>query len=174
MRLSVFAILLLFLAACTAVSPTRSSDVAFAPVVQGGGGQQAPAEPYPAPVETGRTANADVTFVSAVRQTDGTWTFSVTVAHPDLGWDDYADGWDIVLPDGSVVKPDPESPFTRLLLHPHETEQPFTRSQSGIVIPEDVTAVTVRAHDLVDGFGGREVVVDLTAAGGSDFEVTRD
>ena len=80
---------------------------------------------------------------------------------------------DVVLPDGTVVRPDPDSPFTRLLLHPHETEQPFTRSQGGIVIPDGVTQVTVRAHDLVDGFGGQEVMVDLTAASGPDFEVMR-
>jgi hypothetical protein len=118
-------------------------------------------------------ANADVTFVRASQQADGTWTFSVTVAHPDTGWEDYADGWDVVLPDGTIVKPDPDSPFTRLLLHPHVDEQPFTRSQSGIAIPEGVTSVTVRAHDLVDGYGGQEVIVDLTADSGPDFEVQR-
>ncbi len=118
-------------------------------------------------------ANADVTYVQAVEQTDGSWTFDVTVAHPDTGWEDYADGWDVVLPDGTVILPDPSSPFTRLLLHPHETEQPFTRSQSGIVIPADVTTVTVRAHDLVDGYGGAEIVVDLTQEAGPGYEVQR-
>ncbi|MBN1679556.1 MAG: hypothetical protein JW966_04640 [Anaerolineae bacterium] len=118
-------------------------------------------------------ANADVVYVRAVQAAGGTWTFYVTVQHPDTGWENYADGWDVVLPDGTVIRPDPDSAFTRLLTHPHETEQPFTRSQSGLVIPGDVTLVTVRAHDLVDGFGGREVVVDLTATIGPDFEVER-
>jgi hypothetical protein len=111
--------------------------------------------------------------VRAIQAADGSWTFHVTVRHPDTGWEDYADGWDVLTPDGTVIKPDPSSPFTRLLLHPHETEQPFTRSQSGIVIAPDVTQVRVRAHDLVDGFGGREVVVDLTVSSGPDFEVER-
>jgi hypothetical protein len=123
--------------------------------------------------ERGAAADADVEYVRAVGNGDS-WTFQVTVRHPDTGWDDYADGWDVVLPDGTVIKPDPASPFTRLLLHPHENEQPFTRSQSGIIIPADVTTVTVRAHDLVDGFGGREVVVDLTIGTGADFEVQRE
>lgn len=118
-------------------------------------------------------ANADVRFVRATQTGPETWTFAVTVEHPDTGWDDYADGWDVVLPDGTVVKPDPESAFTRVLLHPHVNEQPFTRSQNGIVIPADVTKVIVRAHELVDGYGGREVVVDLTQASGPDFEVVR-
>jgi hypothetical protein len=126
--------------------------------------------PVPTPTVESR-ANADVLHVRAVQASDGSWTFHVTVEHPDTGWEDYADGWDVVTPDGMVLKPDLDSPFTRLLLHPHESEQPFTRSQSGIVVPSGVTQVRVRAHDLVDGFGGREVVVDLTVASGQDFEV---
>ncbi|MCL4248381.1 MAG: hypothetical protein KJ065_09585 [Anaerolineae bacterium] len=118
-------------------------------------------------------ANADVLYVRAVESPSNAWTFHVTVQHPDTGWEDYADGWDVLLPDGTVVKPDPTSPFTRLLLHPHEEEQPFTRSQSGIVIPPDVTTVRVRAHDLVAGFGGREVTVDLASASGDSYEVVR-
>lgn len=122
---------------------------------------------------TGEGANADVTYVRAVQSDDGTWTFHVTVEHPDTGWEDYADGWDVVTPDGEVLKPDPESKFTRTLLHPHQNEQPFTRSQRGIEIPEGVTQVRIRAHDLVDGFGGQEVVVDLTTDSGPKFEVER-
>jgi hypothetical protein len=118
-------------------------------------------------------ANADVTYVRAVLAQDGSWTFHVTVAHPDTGWEDYADGWDVVTPDGTVIKENPDDPFTRLLLHPHENEQPFTRSQSGISIPNGVTQVRVRAHDLVDGFGGQEIIVDLEKDSGPGFEVER-
>lgn len=116
-------------------------------------------------------ANADVIFVKAVQSSDGSWTFHVTVSHPDTGWEDYADGWDVLLPDGTVLKRSESDTFTRLLLHPHETEQPFTRSQSGLIIPAGITQVTVRAHDLVDGFGGEEITVDLTAESGKGFEV---
>lgn len=119
-------------------------------------------------------ADADVEFVRATLAADDTWRFDVTVRHPDTGWEDYADGWDVVTPDGRVLKVDEGDPFTRLLLHPHENEQPFTRSQRGIAVPEGVTSVVVRAHDLVDGFGGREVQVDLNSSGGDDFEVFRE
>ena len=118
-------------------------------------------------------ANADVEFVRAIESADGIWTFHVTVRHPDTGWEDYADGWDVVTPDGTVLKVNEGDQFTRLLLHPHENEQPFTRSQSGIVIPESISQVTVRAHDLVDGYGGREVIVDLTVESGPDFKLER-
>ena len=116
-------------------------------------------------------ADADVIFVSASQTGDERWSFSVTVAHPDTGWEDYADGWDVVLPDGTVAKASESDPFTRLLLHPHETEQPFTRSQSNIPIPADIETVTVRAHDIVHGWGGAEIVVNLTQGEGEGYEV---
>jgi hypothetical protein len=128
--------------------------------------------PTAPPDELGQ-GNADVLRVRAVQDKAGTWTFHVTVEHPDTGWEDYADGWDVVTPEGRVLKPDPDAPFTRLLLHPHVNEQPFTRSQGGIQIPGSLTQVRVRAHDLVDGYGGREVVVDLSRDSGPDFEVVR-
>lgn len=127
----------------------------------------------PTPADSVAVADADVEYVRAVEASDGTWTFHVTVRHADAGWDDYADGWDVVAPDGTVLKPDPESPFTRLLLHPHVNEQPFTRSRSGIVVPPAVERVRVRAHDLVHGYGGDEVIVDFTAAPGPDYEIVR-
>lgn len=82
------------------------------------------------------------------------WRFSVTLRHPDTGWDHYADGWRVELPDGTVLG-------TRELLHPHETEQPFTRSQSGIGIPRGVTQVRVRAKCSVDGWAEETRVFDL-------------
>jgi hypothetical protein len=121
----------------------------------------------------GNIANADIEFVRAVENTDGSWTFHVTVTHPDTGWDDYTNGWDIVLADGGVIKPEGSSQFTRTLLHPHVDEQPFTRSQSGIRIPLGVTKVRIRAHDIVDGFGGKEIEVDLQAANNNEYEVER-
>ena len=109
---------------------------------------------------------ADVLFVRARVGADGTWSFEVTVQHEDTGWEHYADRWEVVTPEGEVLA-------TRVLAHPHVDEQPFTRSQSRVAIPPDVTQVRVRAHDLVDGYGGREVVVDLTVSSGPDFEVER-
>jgi hypothetical protein len=157
----------------TEIAPTDAPGES--PTTEPTAAADAEAIPTPTPREAGSTgvANADVTFVRAVEGADGTWTFHVTVEHPDTGWEDYADGWDVVTPDGEVINPDTSTEFTRLLLHPHENEQPFTRSQSGIAIPDSVTAVTVRAHDLVDGWGGREVMVDLTQASGPDYEVER-
>ena len=101
-----------------------------------------------------QAGEADVTAVEALRQSDGLWRFDVTVEHADEGWDHYADRWDVVAPDGTVLG-------ERVLMHPHVAEQPFTRSLTGVSIPDDVDMVTIRAHDSVHGLGGAEMTVDL-------------
>ena len=97
---------------------------------------------------------ADVVAVEAVSEGAGIWRFHVTVAHGDTGWGHYADKWDVVTPDGAVLG-------TRVLLHPHEAEQPFTRSLGGVDIPAGIDAVVLRAHDSEHGYGGKEMRVDL-------------
>ena len=81
-------------------------------------------------------------------------SFSVTVRHGDTGWDHYADGWEILDMNGEVIA-------VRELAHPHENEQPFTRSLNRVPIPGDLQQVTIRAHDSVHGYGGEELVVEL-------------
>ena len=99
---------------------------------------------------TSIAGEADVVGVEVQKESAGTYRFDVTVAHGDEGWDHYADAWDVVAPDGTVLG-------TRVLLHPHENEQPFTRSLSGVVIPEGITEVTLRAKDSVHEYGGLEM-----------------
>lgn len=101
---------------------------------------------------------ADVTEVKMKQTADQTYSFDVTVNHADTGWDHYADKWDVTAPDGTVLG-------TRILHHPHVNEQPFTRSLSGVKVPSNVTRVTIRAHDSVHGYGGKEVSEEI---GGSD------
>jgi hypothetical protein len=48
-----------------------------------------------------------------------------------------------------------------MLAHPHVHEQPFTRGLSAVRIPGEFTWVRVRAHDLVHGYGGREVTLSV-------------
>ena len=117
--------------------------------------------------------NADVTKVVATDRGTSGWTFAVTVSHPDTGWEDYADGWDVVDDKGMVLKRVESDPFTRLLLHPHVNEQPFTRSVSGIKVEDGTRFLTVRAHDLVDGFGGKEITLDLGRRSGPGYTINR-
>lgn len=97
---------------------------------------------------------SDVVDVSVTAQGDDRFRFDVTVKHADEGWDHYADIWEVVGADGAVYG-------QRVLAHPHVNEQPFTRSQSGIEIPADVSEVTVRSGDTVHGLGGKEMLVKL-------------
>lgn len=87
----------------------------------------------------------EVVGAQAAKVGDG-WRFDVTVRHGDTGWDHYADGWTVFAPDGTQLG-------YRKLLHPHENEQPFTRSLGGVQIPGGVTQVIIRAHDSVHGDG---------------------
>ncbi len=100
------------------------------------------------------SGEVDVVSVDARQQSNGNWTFAVTLRHADEGWDHYADQWDVVGSDGTVFG-------KRVLLHPHVDEQPFTRSLSDVVIPDGVTEVTIRGRDKVHGYGGKELRIPL-------------
>ena len=110
---------------------------------------------------------AQVTYVKAEGKSDGTWTFHATVRHADTGWGHYADLWQIVDPDSDRVL------GKRVLLHPHDEEQPFTRSLAGVSLSDELGRVVVQAKCNVHGFGGKEVVVDLNAESGDAFETSR-
>ena len=110
---------------------------------------------------------AQVIHVVATQERGGTWRFDVTVEHNDEGWDHYADAWEVVNHETGEVLAE------RVLLHPHVNEMPFTRSESRVSIPADLTLLRVRARCTVHGFGGYEVVVDLSEAEGERFTVRR-
>lgn len=109
----------------------------------------------------GHFAMAGEPSVLKVRATvaaDGSFRFSVTVRHEDTGWDHYADRWEVLDVSGKVLA-------TRVLLHPHETEQPFTRSLSGVRLPKGLSRVIVRARDKVHGNGRVTFAVNLPKNG---------
>ena len=106
---------------------------------------------------------AQVEFVKAVQSSNNSWSFSVTVRHNDEGWDHYADLWEVIDPDTEEVLAE------RILAHPHETEQPFTRSQSRIVFPEGQRYVLVRAKCRLHGYEGKTVLLDLESEESEDY-----
>jgi hypothetical protein len=87
-------------------------------------------------------------------KTGASWTFDVTLTHPDTGWDHYADAWQIETPDGTILG-------LRDLAHPHVDEQPFTRSLSGVTLPDGLTEVRIRARCLVDGWAKDTFALNL-------------
>jgi len=100
------------------------------------------------------TTCADVIDVVVSREASGTYRFDVTVRSADAGQEKYADLWQVRAPDGTVLG-------ERVLTHPHVDEQPFTRSQSGISIPDSITVASVVARDTVAGFCGEAFEVAI-------------
>ena len=109
---------------------------------------------------------AQVTSVLATKKSDGSWCFGTTVRHNDQGWEHYADGWEVIDLEGNQIG-------ERLLAHPHDNEQPFTRSQCNIKVPLGISKVIVRAKCNKHGFGGKPIVVDLSTRQGNDSSVSR-
>lgn len=96
----------------------------------------------------------DIVDVQTTPEGDGVWRFDVTVSSPYDSPQRYADAWRVIGPDGTEYG-------IRVLTHDHASEQPFTRSQSGIVIPVDVTKVIVEGRDQANGWGGGKLEVVL-------------
>ncbi len=85
---------------------------------------------------------------------NGTWTFAVTISSPYDTPERYADGWRVVGPDGAVFG-------VHTLAHDHANEQPFTRRQTGVTIPDGVAEVTIEGRDQANGFGGGTMTISL-------------
>lgn len=82
--------------------------------------------------------------VSAQRSGMG-WRITVTLSHPDTGWDHYANGWEVLDAKGKRLG-------YRELMHPHVQEQPFTRSLFDIMIPDGTAEVFIRSRCSVQGW----------------------
>jgi len=109
--------------------------------------------PISLPALAGETNVIEVAFKNLG---DNTFQFDVTLKHTDEGWEHYANKWDVVAPDGTILG-------IRVLFHPHVNEQPFTRSLSGVKIPSEIHEVTIRAHDSVHKYGGKVINVKLSS-----------
>lgn len=92
--------------------------------------------------------------VEASETGDGTFDFSVTISSPYDSPARYADGWRVLGENGEVYG-------EMTLGHDHASEQPFTRTQTGVEIPADVKTVLVEGHDTDNGYGGNRLTVDL-------------
>lgn len=95
---------------------------------------------------TAYAGEADVVGGRITALGDGLYRIDATVKHADAGWDHYADRWDVLSPDGTVLG-------VRELAHPHVEEQPFTRSLT-LEIPAGISSITLRANDSIHGLGG--------------------
>ncbi|HEX6296678.1 MAG TPA: hypothetical protein VFZ74_08860 [Burkholderiales bacterium] len=97
---------------------------------------------------------ADIVDAKVRRSAAGVYDFDVTIRSVDKGWDYYADAFEVLTPDGRLLG-------RRELLHPHETEQPFTRELHGVRIPASITEVLVRARHKPRGYAGATRILKL-------------
>ena len=100
--------------------------------------------------------DADVIRAMFERRANGLYDFDVTVRSKDTGWDRYADRIEVLAPDGTVLA-------TRVLFHPHDDEQPFTRDVAEVRVPRGVDRVRIRAHFKPTGYNGDVLEVRLGA-----------
>ncbi len=109
-----------------------------------------------AALAAGPAAAGEADVVDAVvRRVDGQrFDFDVTIRSNDRGWEHYADAFEVLAPDGTLLG-------RRVLLHPHVEEQPFTRDLYGVEIPQDIRQVTIRARHKPAGYDGEVLTVPL-------------
>ncbi len=105
-------------------------------------------------IATATFADAPVVEAVQVDRFGSGWTVSVSLSHPDTGWDHYADGWEVLDADGNSLG-------IRVLAHPHVNEQPFTRSLGSVEIPAGAEFISIRARDNVAGWFEELFRVDL-------------
>ncbi len=101
------------------------------------------------PIDLGdETSQAFADVVNVEARVSGTgYSFTVTLSSPDTGCEQYADWWEVLDTDGSLI-------YRRILAHSHVNEQPFARSGG----PANIAAeqeVWVRAHMNNSGYGGK-------------------
>jgi hypothetical protein len=94
----------------------------------------------------------DIVAAELVPAGDGVFDVKVTVSSEYDTAERYADGWRVLAPDGTVLG-------EHQLLHDHASEQPFTRTQRGLSVPDGIDVVTVEGRDLVNGYGGASLTV---------------
>lgn len=97
---------------------------------------------------------ADVIDVKVRSAGGAAYDFDVTIRSNDTGWDHYADAFEVLAPDGTLLG-------QRVLLHPHVEEQPFTRDLHGVEIPPGIDQVTIRARHKPKGYDGETMTIAL-------------
>lgn len=145
----VSAVVLLLFIALTSCAPTTERGPEPAPGTLEA--TPAPLEPTEAPTPTSQPSTASEVALADVIAAEVSgdpqaYRFAVEVRSPDLGCEQYADWWEVLREDGSLV-------YRRILAHSHVDEQPFVRSGGPVAIAAD-TVVLVRAHMHPTGYGG--------------------
>jgi len=112
------------------------------------------------------TANEVEIVLVKFEKSGNAWRVHTTLKHDDTGWSHYADAWRVVSEAGKELG-------KRVLFHPHENEQPFTRSLNELHVPKGQNIVYVEAHDKVHGWSKQRIQVDLRKSKGERYRVSK-
>ena len=93
--------------------------------------------------------------------TGETWRLTATLSSPYDTPERYADAFRALGEDGTPLG-------VRELAHDHANEQPFTRSLTGLEIPDDVERITVQGRDQRYGWGGATVELEVPPSPATD------
>ncbi len=97
---------------------------------------------------------ADVQIKRDSADQAGIYHILVTIEHEDTGWDDYVEAWEITSPEGELlgVRPffEPELENTRTV-----------SALAGVVIPEEIKSVMIRARTHPNGIEGDPFEIQL-------------
>lgn len=111
-------------------------------------------KPNAAGSATAEQRHPDVVAVKVRATGKDTFDFDVTLSSPYDTPQRYADAFRVSTLEGKQLG-------ERVLLHDHQTEQPFTRDLYGVKIPADVKKVRVQGRDQKYGYGGKTMDVSL-------------
>ena len=85
------------------------------------------------------------------------WTVMVTVSHEDSGWDHFASGFEVAMPDGTRIA-------YKELTRPHTDSPRIEASLGGLSVPAGTGHVLIRTRCSLVGWSAEPVRIDLPRA----------
>ena len=97
---------------------------------------------------------ADVRVKRDSADQSGIYHIKVVIEHEDTGWDDYVDAWEVVGSNGELLG-------VRPFFEPELDRNQTVTALAGVIIPEEVKTVTIRARKHPQGYQGDPVEVTI-------------
>jgi hypothetical protein len=85
------------------------------------------------------------------------WTITVALSHEDSGWDHFASGFEVDMPDGTRIA-------YKDLTHPQTDSTRIEVSLGGLSVPQGTDHILIRTRCSLVGWSAEPVQVDLPRA----------